>query len=196
MGHAIEYFEVDKKSEIMPTAIDFASYSVDRQENPTGSYHGNMHIVDNGRIFNSRSEAERYIENYVRDKWYYDMAVQYREPTEFKPSAKTNALRQKSVELNQKLRDYRDAHSVHLRKSEFIGCPDCGSKLANKRFGGEFCPVCRADLRPKTTIETIQRYEKDIRLNHKAYEDSYEADTVKQAKNGKIRWLVKVEVHC
>lgn len=88
MGHAVEYFEVDKKSEIMPTAIDFASYSVDRQENPTGSYHGNMHIIDNGRIFNSRSEAERYIENYVRDKWYYDMAVQYREPKEFKPSAK------------------------------------------------------------------------------------------------------------
>lgn len=56
--------------------------------------------------------------------------------------------------------------------------------------------MCRADLRPKTTIETIQRYEKDIRLNHKAYEDSYEADTVKQAKNGKIKWLVKVEVHC
>ena len=46
MGHAIDYIEVDKRSDIWKAAEKFASRNVDREENPSGSYHGNLHIHD------------------------------------------------------------------------------------------------------------------------------------------------------
>ena len=195
MSHAVDYIVVDSRKEIMEVACDFASENVDRQENPHGTYHGNMHIVD-GQVFSSEYDARKYIDTFSNGKWYYDMAVQFREPVDFKPSAKTVALKKKEYDLNEKLRTYKQEHSVHLRKSEYIGCPKCGSKLANKLFTGELCPVCRADLRPDTTKEMIRKYESSIKETHNTYEESWKADTIKQAKNGKVRWLVKVEVHC
>ena len=42
MGHVIDFKVVDTRDEIWVEALEFAEYNVDRQENPSGSYHGNL----------------------------------------------------------------------------------------------------------------------------------------------------------
>ena len=53
------------------------------------------------------------------------------------------------------------------------------------------CPLCRADLRSKTTLEKIKWYEDKIA----DYRKRIEAEKMKQKKNAKVKWLVKYEFH-
>ena len=46
MSHAIDYIVVDKKKDILPAAEDFAFYNVDRYENPSGSYHNVLDVLE------------------------------------------------------------------------------------------------------------------------------------------------------
>ena len=73
MGHAVEYFTANKRSDIMRIAEEFAFYNTDRGENPTGDYHGNMTIHDN-------VVCESYMQAYEKiNQWdtgfYSDHAV-------------------------------------------------------------------------------------------------------------------------
>ena len=190
MGHAVDYIVVNKRDEVWKAAEAFAFYNTDRQENPSGTYHGNMTIHDNV-ICEDYKQAYDKIQQWD-DGWYSDHAVQFRDTDAMKPTKAVEALMAKASKISADKKDYIEKHSLKERKSEFIGCKKCGSKLANKYLKGNRCPVCGEDLRAEYIVKRIEKYNKD-------YNDALDkVRELKKKQAGKcpVRWLVKVEVHC
>lgn len=190
MGHAVEYYTVGKRSSIMKVAEEFAFYNTDRGENPTGHYHGNMTIHDN-------VVCESYMQAYEKiNQWdtgfYSDHAVQYKDKRGLKPTKAMENLKAKMDKLQADRDAYIEKHSLKERKSEYIGCKRCGSKLSNKYLRGTKCPLCGEELRADYIIDRIKKYDADYKELQKRYE------TLETNQKGKcpIKWLVKVEVHC
>lgn len=190
MGHAIEYFSVSDRKEIMQTAEEFAYYNVDRQENPSGDYHGTMTIHDD-IICESYEDAIAKIDSLDRG-FYDDHAVRYKDKSALKPTKQMEALKARMMKNIENGRGYADEHSVKRRKSEFAGCKKCGSKIAIKHMRTERCPVCGNDLRPEYVIERLKKYNVDLEKMRKQYAE------LEKNQKGKcpIRWAFKVEVHC
>lgn len=190
MAHAIEYFTVNDRKEIMRTAEEFAYYNTDRQENPSGSYHGDMTIHDD-IICESYEEALEMIAKF--DSGFYDdHAVQYKDKSVLKPTKQMETLRARMHKNIEDKRDYAEKHSIRERKSEFAGCKKCGSKIATKYMRADRCPVCGNDMRAEYVIERLKKYDDDLDKMRTQYAE------LEKNQKGKcpIRWLVKVEVHC
>lgn len=190
MGHATNYITVDKRSEIWPAAENYAFYNTDRGENPTGSYHGNLRIHDTP-VCESYEEAVEMINGWDTG-WYSDHAVQYKDKSALNPTKQMQAIQDRSDKMLQDKHEYIKAHSLKNRKSAYIGCKECGSKISVKHLRGNACPLCGTDLRPDYVIERIKKYDRD----NEALLDQY--IELKNKRSGKcpIKWLVKVEVHC
>ena len=39
----------------------------------------------------------------------------------------------------------------------YIGCKKCGSKLSRKYLTGNYCPLCKNDLRSATVVERLKK---------------------------------------
>ena len=142
------------------------------------------------------------------DKGFYDdHAVRYYDTSHLIPSKKLEKIDEQIHENNQKKNEYIKKNSIAYRKSALVGCDNCGSKIAMRAFrrvdeNGKIepirdtCPVCYYDLRSETVKNRLRRfYEKNDELFAKKEEIKKEFNQ-KNAKKGKLKWLVKVEVHC
>ena len=190
MGHAVDYITVDKRSEIMEVASEFAFFNTDRGENRSGSYHGNMTIHDTP-VCESLEEAKQRIDAWDTG-WYSDHAVQYKDKSSLQPTKAMIALSERSDKLITDRKAYIAEHSLKNRKSAYIGCKNCGSKLSVEHLRGTRCPLCGKELRADYIIERIRKYDKDIEDTHTQYAELRKKQTGKCP----VRWLVKVEVHC
>lgn len=74
MGHCSDILVVNKKSDIMPTAQEFALCNADYEE-CYGEYHGFVKIED--KEFESFEEAEEYLRQFQGS--YDDRAVKFKE---------------------------------------------------------------------------------------------------------------------
>ena len=190
MGHAINYITVNKRNEIWPAAEDFAFYNTDRGENPSGSYHGNLKIHDS-IMCECYDDAVAKIEE-LDTGWYSDHAVQFKDKSALKPTKTMLALKAKAEKLNADKHAYIEAHSLKNRKSVFIGCKKCDSKLAVQYLKGNKCPLCGNELRADYIVERIKKFDADIKEADRQYNEMRNKQTGKCP----ARWLVKVEVHC
>lgn len=190
MGHAKDYLVAERRKDIMSIAQEYAFYNTDRGENPHGDYHGRMTIHDD-IICESYEDAVETINNLDRG-FYNDHAVKFKDKSQLKPTKQMLALQAKGEKIMEDLHDYEDKHSIKERKSKFVGCRECESKLAVKRLRGNKCPVCGADLRADYIVERIAKYHEDYKDTLKKYSE------LRKKQSGKcpVRWLVKVEVHC
>lgn len=190
MGHAIDYITVESRKDIIPTAEEYAYYNVDPYENTSRSYHGNMHIHDN-IICESYEDAKEKID--ALDKgWYDDHAVQFKDKSKLKPTKQMESMIAKVLKCKADRETYLNSHSVRMHKSEFIGCKNCGSKLARNYLKSETCPVCGKDLRAEYIIERLKKYDDDIEQTNNKFKELQKKQTGKCP----VKWLVKVEVHC
>ena len=190
MGHIIDYYTVETRNQIMKIANEFAYYNVDRCENPSGSYHGNMTIHDNV-ICETYEDAMNKIDGWDTG-WYSDHAVQFKDKSVLKPSKTMLTLKARMDKMDKDREEYIEKHSLKERKSEYIGCKECGSKLSTKHLKGTKCPLCGKELRAEYIIDRIKKYDTDIKEMSKKYKELKK----KQAGKCPIKWLVKVEVHC
>lgn len=188
--HAIEYFTTDKKKEITKIAEEWAYYNVDPYENESRSYHGNMKIHDD-IICDSYEDAIEKIQQ-LDNGWYDDHAVRYRDTDSLKPTKAMNQIEERKAKITIDKNEYMYNHSVQSRKSEFIGCPKCKSKLAREHLKSERCPVCGAELRPEYVIERLKKYDSDYETLSKKYKELAK----KRKESCPIRWCFKAEVHC
>lgn len=192
MGHAIDYFSVSNEKSIITAAQEFAQYNTDRQENPSGSYHGNMTIHKN-IVCENWEEAVKYIKS-KDNGWYSDHAVQYKDNSGLKKTKAEESIEERIKKNRNDKFKYIQEHSIHKMKSNFVTCKKCGSKIAThyNSFTSEYCPVCREDLRAEYISERIEKY--DIDFGHL----EQELMNARQKRKGKanIKWCVKVEVHC
>lgn len=190
MGHAIQYFTTEKKKEILSIAEEFAYYNVDRQENPTGSYHGRMTIHDD-IICDSYNDAVSKID--MLDRGFYDdHAVRYKDKDSLPPTKSMQTLKERMNKNRADKKEYAEQHSVGNRKSAFVGCPKCESKLVTKYLRSERCPLCGSELRAEYIINRLNKYDED----YKKMELKYQKMVKERKGKCKTKWLFKVEVHC
>lgn len=140
-------------------------------------------------ICNTEEEARVYI--HTHDKgWYDQLAVRFRSPE--KPSPATQELERKMLEAECKHRELQ--HKFHFAdaKAEYIGCKTCGSRIARKYLLTNFCPVCRADMRPETVLKQIKNSTEKVDKLRTKLEEQRCKDA---AKSKNLKWLVKIEYH-
>ena len=191
MGHAIMHYEY---------SIDTDKKTIEEEMNEQavmdGDYHSGLNAsirwID--KICADRKEAYEFIQEHDKG-WYDQLAVKFREYPKAEPTKALLTLEERLKKERIKKRDYEEAHSIRSFKIEYIGCPKCGSKLKRTLLRNNGCPLCGKDLRSKTTLDTIARYENNIRdLTDKICEESRKIDKKNVAKS-KIKWLVKIEYH-
>ena len=194
MGHIINYGVVNKKDDVLPAAREYAFYNTDREENPGGDYDSSQMHFDSDHLFESKDEAEEYIDRVTGNKFYYDLAVRFIDRSSIKPTAEETRLRKKAETVFVRVQnaEKKGQDDITNRKSAFLTCPKCGSSLKVSYLHGHNCPVCRGELMSKTNLDLIAKYKKDYNDVTKAVK---EAEKKRRGK-GTVKWLFKVEVHC
>ena len=203
MGHNINYMTADrnvKKNRVI-AEIDYEVEHVAWEE--CGRYHGNLTWHDD-KIYPDENAAYKAIEEFDNG-CYDDHAVLFHDThaVEQKPTKKLETLR-KRLEDEQKKRDeYIVLHRVTHRKSEFMGCPTCGSKInlrymsKNVRYGysDHLCPVCHGELRSKTVVDRIEKFEAKIEELKNQIKDEEQSMSLKVSSKAPVKWLIKYEYH-
>lgn len=193
MGHATDFLIAKNKDEIMEKAIDFACLNTDRRENPSGSYHNRLDILDSVVYADWDEAVEKAEELRKLRENYNDFAIPFYSLIKKEPTKAILDLDRRIEERREKRKEYEEKTAVYNLKANFIGCKDCGSKI-NREYlkRGNRCPVCGKDLRSDYILEKI---EKDSEKILELYKKRQELEK-KNSKRGEINWLVKVEVHC
>lgn len=193
MGHAINYLYFDGK-----TSKKQMEAEANERARCDGDYH---HSLDqpirwyDNVICEDLERAMEFIKSHDKG-WYDQLAVQYRVYPKAEPSKTLLNLESRRKAEAEKYAAYAKAHSVSTFKAEFVGCPSCGSKLKRILLRGESCPLCRAELRSKTTVETLERYSKNILELDKQIKGEQRKLQEKIVKKSEVHWLVKIEYHC
>ena len=199
MSHACQIltFETDDKRKIQRECDDWGNWNCDPQER--GGMYGGLGsgVKFTSRVFDSYEEAVEYLDGTFG---HYDQTAvrYYKYPKREKTSAEKK-LEAKIKTNSEKLRDLDGKPHYKDVKSQYIGCPECGSKLATAYCGKRWynnCPVCGKDIRPATVIDRIANLKKTL----KEANDELLAETRKQDKKykdkAKLCWAVACEVHC
>ena len=145
------------------------------------------------RVFDNYDLAYEYINQH--DRSYAQLAVKYRVYPKIEPSSTLLSLQKRLQSEQQKRKQYAEQHSILTLKCAFVGCPNCGSKLNKKFLVREYCPLCRYDMRSKSTLDMLDKYTAKINeIEHKISEEKRRLET-KMISKSTIHWLVKIEYH-
>ena len=150
-----------------------------------------IRYLNNAGIAKDRQEAEDIIKK--RDMgWYDQLAVRF-----YSPNVKSLVNDKNLVALRAKQADayknYTDKNNVvypMTRTSEFISCRSCKSSMNRLNIISNRCPVCGKDLRPETTLKSIEAAKAKWKKAEKAANDYELAHSKKE-----VMWLVKIEYH-
>ena len=159
--------------------------------------------------FDSYDDAEEWLENYASGKFYPEVACTYKR-YETKSSAKSERIEKKIKETSDKeqaerkaLEDYMEKNSAKNRKSVYVGCPKCGSKLhkdyvvVNPYWKQMPCPLCKEDLFSDTVKTRILKYKESIAALGKSVEQlQKDLEVARRTSKYELRWLVRYEYHC
>lgn len=193
MGREIMTYEYD-----VNTDKDIIEYEANQDAIHNGDYRKKlMRKIEyhNTPVYNSYEEAMDAI-NKINDGDYHNIAVRFNRYKFRKPTKKIENLKERIEKARESIVDYKKENSIKNRKSKFIGCTKCESRI-NKDYFSDYrwneCPLCEEDLSSNTIKKTLEnRYN---RVNEMELELKKEVD--KNNKKGKPteKWLVKTEYH-
>ena len=191
MAHNIKYFEYkeDVNRKKVEASLDKFVAHEDREEGCCG-LNSPIRWIENCGVLDSYDEALDYIKSHDKG-WYDSLAVRYRQ-FDGKKTASLKKAEEKACVAKKKYIDLTNRFHFADIKADFIGCRNCGSKISRKHLEDNRCPVCDSDMRPPSTLDTIERYQANL---HKANALLLEEQKKNLAKNGKKMWLVKIEYH-
>ena len=185
--HNIEYYDyrenVDKKA-VQADLDEHVSHET-WQEGGAGL----EPIRWNNYVCKNEEEARKWIEEHDSG-WYDQLAVKFYDPIRGEKSPKIDELDARIQETYKVFRDRSNVIYPKIRTSEFIGCSNCGSRLASKFLNRNTCPVCNKDLRPETMLKSIEA----ARTKWQKAQENKKEYIEKHSKK-EIRWLVKIEYH-
>ena len=194
MSHNIEHFTYTKNVDKAAVQKELDNYVAleDWQEGCSGLYHNIRWLED--KVYDNCDDALEAIEKLDRGN-YDQIAVLY---NEISPRMRnSNGVDPKLAELEQKVREAekemnRRHHILYADTvtAAFIGCKECGSKLARKYIRGNACPVCSSDLRPEHMIKSFN-VAKNRWLKAKENTRNY----INRHGKKTVMWLVKIEYH-
>ena len=208
MGHVVDYMVFDRKTprkNMRACVEDWAKRNVDLYEHSEdgdlrginvygGTLNGDRAWHD-GTVYACRQDAEDAIER--MDKGFYDdHAVLFYDVDSLKPTAVMKDIQRRQDETEKK----REAliaysHTWAGRKSKYVSCEHCGSKLnveCLRSMRTCTCPLCRNDLRSESVINRIKSYDEKI----KEMRGKYVKEMKKLKAKAAVKWMVKMEVHC
>ncbi len=207
MSHNIEYRDYPEKVDrvkITDALDDYVSHCTWREGG--GGLPSEIRWLDREPIYGSREEAEERIE--TLDKGWYDcLAVRYRKSSKKGADPGNSSAVQKAFIAVKKAReDYlalkdKAQKDFFNRKSEFVGCRECGSKISLRHLKRAVCPVCGKTLLSPTMADRIEKAQKRVVAMQEKHKDEYSKARKKsdelgrQDKSGEVRWLVKFEYH-
>lgn len=146
--------------------------------------------IDSCGVLPNYNEAVEYIKSHDMG-WYDALAVRYRDFDGKETAALAKAKEKFKIAADKYHALDGKFHFADI-KAAFIGCHTCGSKISREHLKTNYCPVCRNDLRPTSTLQAIVNYRYKM---EKAAKLVTEEDAKCLAKSSKVRWLVKIEWH-
>lgn len=187
--HNIEYYTYSENvnRDYVQKELDHHAAVEDWAEGCTG-LGKNIRWMEKGGICSDYDSAQRFIE--ANDHgWYDQLAVRYYEADRGFENAKVKELKKKEADAWAAYRE-KDKPWAEGLKAEFVSCRNCGSKLKREYIHTNNCPLCRKDLRPESTLNTV----KAALLKAKRAEALRNAYVCDHAKK-RVKWLVKIEYH-
>lgn len=185
--HEIHYASYKEKADRKKVEAEWDRICTRESDYHKGLYN-HIRWIEDG-ISESYDEAQKRIERLDR-RDYDQLAVRYKRYHK----NTTKAFAELQRKCDEAMKDYDNKMGkIHYTPqnvtSSFIGCKDCGSKIAVKYIKSNFCPVCHADLRPASTLKAIE--------NAKKKWTELTERVKKEEMKGKydICWLVKIEYH-
>lgn len=151
-------------------------------------------IVFMNKTFNTRDEALDYTEKKTDRS---AIAVKYKEYPPFKPTAAMNSLLKRIKEYRERIAALGKPHYAGVKQAT-IKCKCCGASLPTAYCGKSYfnqCPVCRAELRPQSTLDKLKTYEDTLKDLNRRYDEEVVKQNKKNASKAKIKWLVCCDVH-
>ena len=142
----------------------------------------------------SNEDVARDYINHNDNGWYDQIAVKFLDYPTINSSTKEN-LMQRRKEWCDKLNELRNKIHYANVKSNFVSCQKCESKINRKFIKWNICPICRTDMRPKSTLDLIARYEQIIKDIDKQLKEEELRLQEKAKKKAIVKWLVKIEYH-
>lgn len=192
MGYSIDFLVCDKKSQILPGCAEYTFTHVDRAENRSGNYHGNMRIREDYPICKDYLDAVEAINRMAGGRDYADFAVRFYDVGAVKKTKKLESLEKRHSEMVRKHVEYEAEHSVMMQKAVQIGCKTCGSKITKSYLKSESCPICGKDLRADCILKRLDKFYED----EKTLKALCRAEEQKSLSKAPIKWCYKVEVYC
>jgi Zn finger protein HypA/HybF involved in hydrogenase expression len=146
-------------------------------------------LRDTGKVFNSRDEAEEWIQD-NNEKWGPADAVKFRAngketPTSEKAKKKLYDAVDKAVKNFRALED-KFANEIRTAKSAFRACRDCKSKVNKNYIQGGHCPVCRSKMYSPTQakrLDVLMKKIEEAKLKRTNFKPKYSGGK-------KTKWLV------
>lgn len=193
MGHVVNYgvYEENVDKGRVQEEWDMVVRYEDYQEGASGLPNP-IRWLD--KVFFSREEAENYIEN-NDSGWYDQIAVKFKEVSDFKPSKTYEKLMERRVAAIQKVTEIDDDFYFKEFKSKMLGCRHCESKINLRYLKGNYCPVCKKDMRPSVFLQKIEKAKENAKKAEENLKTERKKLENKQLENAKTKWLVKVEYH-
>ena len=190
MGHAIGggFLRATTKEaamrEAQADAEEFAFYNVDRGENLSGSYHGNMRFYD--KTFDTEDDAEDFFNSLGS---YCDGVCMVKEAG--RGAQNRYAKRVEAIEKKRRAFLENIEERFKERTSQSIGCKKCGTRIASdvalqRKLR---CPNCYNWLVTDAVKARYAKFDEQLELA----KEQLNKDT---AENGKVRFWCKYEVHC
>lgn len=196
MGHTVEhriYSVTTKEKQIMAELREYVEMKCFEEGGSLDDIRFNDIILDD------YNEAERWIKEHDRGD-YDQLAVKFRKynDTEAKaaPSKRYRELQEKIKTANKRYRELADMPHFKGVKAQLLGCKKCGSKISAAYMQDRnYCPVCRADMRPETTLKLIDAARTKMEKALKEFEAEEKKYHEKLKDKAEICWLVKIEYH-
>lgn len=195
MGHSIQYYKFNEgvsKDVIKATVDEDAIYESDTRK----PIPHQIRYLER-EIYESEEKAHQAIED-NDDGWYDQIAVKYYKYTEGKETKTIKDIKERLSKSLESLNCYRSENLIKNRKSKFVGCGNCGSRvnkeyIGDKRFNWNRCPLCNEDLSSKTVVKSIETKENNILK----LQERLDKEVVKNNMRNKpkVKWLVKTEFH-
>lgn len=198
MGHAIQnlsFDEKDSRKTIQAECDEWGNYNADLQERGGCLCGLGSPVRFTDKVFDSYEDAEDYLD---RTPSYAQTAVKYKVYPKTTPTKTITELQRRINEYESRVRELNEPHYKGV-KSATIKCKKCGSALATAYCGKSWynsCPICRAELRPQSTIDKIHKYNETLDELRKKLKAEVKKENQKNEKKVRLRWLVHCEVHC
>lgn len=203
MGHIIQHrtYEENVNKKLVQAEWDHYAAMEDWQEGCSG-LPGKIRWINH--TCNNYDEAMEYIEK-TDSGWYDQLAVKYLEYPELKKSKTLSTMEEQLEKLQKKRNEITSKIHYANVKSNFISCRNCESKINSRYFTEKVpnyirlkntCPVCKSDLRPQSTLDSIKNIEEKIKELQKKIDTERRKIVEKGKKKTTVKWLVKIEFHC